>query len=376
MPDPIRVDQIEPEDVDWLWRDLVARKMIHVVAGWPEQGKGLLTTYIASEVSKAGGNVLISAWEDADGISVRPRLEAAGAKMENCTSWRFMLPIQFGELAELVIEKSIDLIVMDPWSAHAVGKTGDVRELLNPLTQLIEQTGTAVIIVDHALKHPPKGGNVLGVLRGGSSGLPAACRMGFLFGVDPEQPDMRVLCHVKGNVRDKAKPLRFEMDTDMIAVYNPAKAKLVEKPIPYLVFDQELEVFDPMRLFAGGTPQTGPGRPDTKRKAAMEWLTAYLAAALKPVKAGLVIEDAKQAGMAVKTLKNAANEIGVERNPPGGGKNCTWRLSDEAYELMGVEPAKESDNDALDDVAVSFTDADLQKLLDPKQDNDGRKDGE
>jgi hypothetical protein len=72
------------------------------------------------------------------------------------------------------------------------------------------------------------------------------------------------------------------------------------------------------------------------RAAAAEWLTNYLAAAAGPVQSGKIMEDAKQFGMALKTLRRAADEMAIVKCPPGGGRNCTWDLPDEIKDLMGV----------------------------------------
>ena len=362
---PIRVDQIDPEEVDWLWRERVPRKMFTFVAGRPDQGKGLLWAHIAAEVSRAGGRVLISAWEDSDALVTRPRLEAAGAVLENIETHRFVLgpsselERQVNDVATWLIDGDIDLLVLDPFNAHlrGVGRYSDgIRELLNPLTKVIEQTGTAVIVIEHALKRVPRDGGPLAAVGGGSSGLVAACRMGFVFGTDPEDPDRRVLCHVKGNIRDRAKPIAFEIDTSDIEIYDPVKDADITKQFPLLVFDEELEAYDPAKLFTVNPNPSKIGRPDDKKTEASEWLTAYLAAAGGPVRAGLVIEDARQSGMSTKTLKRAATEMGVLRFPPGGGKNCTWQLPDEVLQMMGVDP---SGNDAK----PLLSDEDFDQLL-------------
>jgi hypothetical protein len=61
----------------------------------------------------------------------------------------------------------------------------------------------------------------------------------------------------------------------------------------------------------------------------------------KPVPAGQVVEDAKQFGYTQKTLRRAAEDMGVIKDPPGGGRNCTWRLPDDVLVAMNSPAAKE-----------------------------------
>ena len=97
--------------------------------------------------------------------------------------------------------------------------------------------------------------------------------------------------------------------------------------IPFLIVQGETE-FDARKLLGDVEEGTGKvGRKPDKRAAAAEWLTTYLAQNNgAPVKSGLVIEDAKQNQITTRTLRNAADDMGIIKTPPGGGKNVTWEL--------------------------------------------------
>lgn len=357
MSRPVLAKNVEPEKVEFLWKNSIPKGMLTVVAGRPDQGKGLFAAHVAAEVSAAGGKVLYSAAEDSHGLMTRPRLEAAGANLDNILLWRFQLPSQAAELAQIVVEEDIALIVMDPFASHLSGgvsrHSDNVRSVLGPLTTLIESTGTAVLIVEHALKNVPKNGHPLNAIGGSGSGLPAAARAAFVFGKDPADEDKRILAPVKFNIGDAPNALAFEIDVDDIAVVGD---------VPLLIEDQELMAFDPMRLFESAAKSTAKiGRPPDKRAAAAEWVTQYLAKAGGPVKSGTVQEDAKQYGMSAKTLRRAADDMGIVRNPPGGGRNCTWDLPDDVKDLMGIKKTKTTD--VSSDVDTSDLDDGLAALL-------------
>lgn len=338
---PVRAGEIESRRVSWLWRDLIPRGMLTVVAGKPDQGKGLFSAHVAADISKRGGKVLYSAIEDDHGLMTRPRLEAAGAKLENVLLWRFQLPMNQNELRALVLKHKIDLIVMDPFNAHlsgGVNRFGDkIRQVTSPLSQLAEEANCGVLIIEHALKRVSPNAHPLAAIGGSGSGLVAAARMAFLFGQNPKDADQRVLSCVKHNIREDSPSLMFELDVEELPTVGDTA---------YLVYSRTDEDFDPRDLLQVTKGVTG--RPPDKRAAAAEWLTNYLASAGEPVKAGDILEDAKQYGMSSKTIRRAADDMKVVKDPPGGGKGCTWELSNEVKKIMGL-PYDETVEEEVDD---------------------------
>jgi hypothetical protein len=334
--DLVAATDVEAKKVQWLWRDRIPQGFITVIAGKPDQGKGLFAAHVAADISKRGGNVLYSAIEDDHGLMTRPRLEASGADLNRILLWRFTLPVQMDELTSLVYEHDIKLVVIDPFSAHlrGVSKFSDnIREVTNALSELAEDTGVAFLIVEHALKKVAKDAHPLAAISGSSSGLPAASRAAYVFGVDPDDSERRLLCCVKMNLRDKPKALSFESDTEEVGLIGE---------VPMMTCQGET-TFDAKRLLSGGGDEpTKVGRKPDKRAAAAEWLTKYLASAGKPVKGGDVKEDAKQFGLTSKTLMRAAEDMGIVKVPPGGGRNCTWDLPADVKQALGVPatPAK------------------------------------
>lgn len=369
---PIRADKVKPERVEWLWLERIPRGMISIVAGRPDQGKGLFMAYLAAAVTRMRielpdgswryGQVLYSAAEDSHGLMTAPRLIAAGAIMKNVYLDRFLLPLQQSELETFVMENNIDLVVMDPIAAHLKGvsrHSDNIRQVLNPLAEFIDESRTAVVMVEHVLKRFGKNSHPLAAIGGSGSGLPAAARMAFILGVDPSDDDRRILASVKANIRDTPKAVAFEVDSTELDEVGD---------VPFLLFEDDNLDFDPLRLLV--TESSGKiGRPPDKRAAAAEWLTNYLYKAGVPVQAGKVIEDAKHYGMTLKTLRRAAADMGVIRNPPGGGRNCTWELPDEILALL--EEANEVETEDGVPAESLLSEDDFQQLLGGGGDSDG-----
>lgn len=319
MPDPVQSSAITPKRVDWLWHDRLPKGMIVVVAGKPDQGKGLFAAKVAADISTQGGNVLYSAVEDAEDLMTRPRLEAAGANLDRIWLWNFQVPNQLSELEELIVEHDVRLVVLDPFAAHlgsGVSRHSDnVRQVTTPLKELGGKYGTTFLVMEHALKRVAKNGHPLAAIGGSGSGLPAAARMAYIFGTDPEDSERMVLANVKSNLRERPKAFAFEVDVEEMDVVGE---------MPSLVVQGET-TFDPMRLLQTKATDAKPGPKPDKRAAAAEWLTMHLFA-YGPLAAGKLFDDAKAASFTSKTMRRAAEDMGIVKNPPGGGPGTTWDL--------------------------------------------------
>jgi putative DNA primase/helicase len=323
---------VNPKKVEWLWRDRIPKGMLTVVAGKPDQGKGLFWAHLVSHVTRGGDNAIVSAAEDDAAMMSRPRLEAAGADLDRAFLWRFRLPLQMQELRAHVLDNEVKLVVADPLAAHLTGgisrHNDSIREVTGPLEDLARESGAAILVIDHALKRIPADAHPLSAIGGSGSGIAAAARMAYIFGTDPDDSDRKILASAKSNMRDEPKAISFEVDVDDFPIVGEVAS---------LIYDDEVE-FDARRLLTAG-PKGKPGRRPDKRAAAAEWLTTHLANAYasgQTKKAGDVLEDGKQYGLATKTIRRAADDMGVVRTPPGGGRNCTWQLPDEVLDAMGL----------------------------------------
>lgn len=373
MTAPFSAEDVTPKKVDWLWDERIPRGMISIVAGRPDQGKGLFSVFLGSLLSKQGENVLHSAIEDSHEVMTVPRYKAAGAVLKRIHLFRFMIPSMQAELDAYVREHNISLVVMDPVAAHLSNRVSrhsdNIREVLSPLARMCEETGCAVLMIEHALKKIPAGSDPLNAIGGSGSGLPAAARMAFLLGKNPDDDDERMLSPVKNNLRDKPKTRVFDVDTEVIDFFDPKTGEIVEDEVPFLLMHDDEVEFDPMRLFERKRDDGSSvgGRPPDKREAAAEWLTNYLAhRGGGPIKSTLVMEDAKQYGIATKTLRNAATDIGIVKIPPGGGRNVTWSLSDEVIDMLGIKKGKSTPNveTSLGEVGTADNfDEEVRKLL-------------
>src|SRR5262249_39274892 len=83
------VEDVQAEPITWLWPGRIARGKLSLIAGDPGLGKSVLTTALASVVSRGSkwpdgtacepGSVIFLSAEDDLADTIRPRLDAAGA---------------------------------------------------------------------------------------------------------------------------------------------------------------------------------------------------------------------------------------------------------------------------------------------------------
>lgn len=391
MSGPIRADRIQIRPVSWLWRERVPRGMMTIFGGRPDKGKGLMSARVAADVSNTKvqredgtwrwGRVLYSAIEDSHEVMTAPRLQAAGANMKNVHVWRFQLMRDWDELEYILLEEEIDLLVMDPLAAHLSGgvsrHSDNIRTVTNPLTNLAEETQTAVLAVEHVLKHISPNAHPLQSIGGSGSGLAAAARMAYLIGVDPKDDDRRLLANIKSNISEPPMALAFEIDQAQVDVLSS---------VPFLTYVDEVNC-DARLLVASDKSMGVVGRPPEKVAQAAEWLANYLYKVwnCKPVPVSKIEEDAKQYKISPKTMRRAAADMKIIKNPPGGGPKVTWELPQGLIKRMDILHGKDKkavpqfatepkdkikptgtpapETDSIGGVDVSDLDTELSKLL-------------
>jgi hypothetical protein len=325
-----RADKIKNESVRSLWKDRIFEGTVTLIAGRPGGGKSLLGVRIATDVSKKGV-VILSMTEDTERTMLGPRLTASVARKRNIIhDAEPLFPEDIGRIREMIERYKVKLVICDPVNEHlsdGVRRQSDsIRKATRPLKKLAEETGCAIVLIDHVLKNVAKTSHPMSAIGGASSGLPAAARMVYIVGRDPEDKDRVIMCNIKSQLRDDPLPLEFEMDE--------ADVPNVDLPQPLLTYTGEVEEgYNPMLMLA--TPGRGGklGRPPTKREAAIEFLIDYLSAAPRhEAKATDVIEDAKQYKITKRTLEGAKAEAEVESIKKGN--EWFWKLPPDLVEAV------------------------------------------
>lgn len=322
MPPGRLLSEVEPERVEWLWPGRLPLGKLSVLDGDPGLGKSAVTLDLAARVSAgldlpdggecdAAGVVLLSA-EDGLADTIRPRLDAAGADTERIVALSTVsegrsegqtisIPKDLGTVERAIARVGAALVVVDPLMAFLAEKTDShkdqhVRRALAPLAALVERTRTAAVIVRHLSKG--EGGNPL-YRGGGSIGIIGAARSGLVVGVDPENPEQRILAANKHNLSRAARSLVFRVCSapngsariHWIGASNLSAADILKAPV------------------------------DRDKKSALQEAKDFLREALTDgrVPAERVKKDARGADISESTLKRAKREMGIASKKQSDG---------------------------------------------------------
>lgn len=168
--------EIEPEPIDWVWKDWLAKGKLTLLAGAGGAGKTTISLSIASAISSGGtfpdgspsnqGSVLIWSGEDDSSDVLVPRLIAANASLEKISfitgirsangKRNFNPQTDIAELRSAMREiGNTALLVIDPLVSFVDGNMSQanvVRMSLQPLLDLAQDNGCAIIGITHFSK--------------------------------------------------------------------------------------------------------------------------------------------------------------------------------------------------------------------------------
>ena len=227
---------------DWLWDGHIPAGAISNLCGDPGLGKSQMTCDLGARITRGWPmppltgpdgtfkprSVLFMNAEDDPARTLRPRLEAAGADLRRVHCLRTMrcsiegeeerpvtLPNDLASIQGVVTANDVALVVLDPFVAFLDGKLSvnndaDVRRCLGQVAAVAESTGAAFLLV----RHLNKKSGLSAVYRGGGSiGITGAARAEFMVGVDPADPEGRILACVKSNLAPEPPSLRFSIES-------------------------------------------------------------------------------------------------------------------------------------------------------------------
>ncbi len=334
----VRLADVAPEKVRWLWPGYVPYGKVTLLAGDPGLGKSWASLDLAARVSVGGetpdrkhrvemGGVVLLTAEDGLADTVRPRVDSQGGDASRVNvldavfapDGRERLPSlldDVGRLEDAVRSIGARLVIIDPLNAF-MGRTdshidAEVRRALTPLAKMAERTGAAVVVVMHlnqATLQP-----VLYRVQG-SIGYVGAARSVLLVARDKNNPSLRILAPIKANLAGEMPALSFTITEEPALAWQGA----VEADIAELLAPPSRE------------------REEAPQQAEAE---AFLRAKLTsgPVLAKDVRREAEGAGIAKRTLDRAKANLRVrsEKVQEGGEKGkgpWLWSLPDSHCQL-------------------------------------------
>lgn len=316
----VRLADVQPEAVSYIWLQRIARRKLNLIVGDPGLGKSQLTLDCIARVTRGaawpdggvaplGDAILLSA-EDGLGDTIRPRLDALHAdvtRVHALTAIRtstgdergFCLASDIAQLERAIVQTGAVLVVVDPISAYLGStdsyKDGDVRGVLAPLAALAERTGPAFV----GVMHQGKGAQRPALYRAlGSVAFVAAARIVLAVAPHPDDETRRVLAPVKANICAPSAVLSFSLGAGRLE-WDP-------DPVSNLDIDALLS--------------TGTDRQE--RRAADDWLRDVLTDG--PVAVRELRKAATNAGLSWHTVERAKDRLHLAPYKVGYAADGRW----------------------------------------------------
>lgn len=327
-PSPVlvRLSDVQPESVTWLWPSRIAAGKLTFISGNPGLGKSYITIDVAACVSTgrawpdghpgmAPADVVMLSAEDGVRDTIRPRLDACGADVRRVHhlgmvrevdgNERGIQLLDIGALEIAIRQTGAKVLTIDPLGAYLGGidshRDSEVRGLLAPLSALAERTGVAIVGVMHLSKNV----QTQAIYRpGGSIAFTAAARVVLAVAADPARPERRILAPIKNNLTAPPDTLAYSM-TD---------GRLTWEAGP--VTDVDIDA-----LLSGP-----PSQRDRDEQTGAEQVIADLLddVAAWPLDAGDALKAGEAHGVHARTLRRAASAVGIRIMRQGFGRSGRW----------------------------------------------------
>ena len=326
-PKLVRLVDVEPEEVTWLWPGRIPCGKLTILMGDPGLGKSMLTLDVSARLSTGMpwpdggraplGTVILLSAEDGVADTIRPRVDRLGGDVTRIAVLEairtsdgergFSLVADMPHLETAISSTGASLVVIDPLSAYLGDtdsyKDAEVRGLLAPLAAIATRTGAAIVAVMHLTKDTQR----RAIYRApGSIAFVGAARSVLVVGKDQENEERRLLATNKNNLSAPAPTLAFSIPGGVIEW----------EPDPVSNTDAEVVL-------------SGPSTPEEReeRKDAEGFLLKVLA--LGPRTHDDVKRLAMKAQIASRTLSRAKARLGVISERGGSfddRSDWTWRL--------------------------------------------------
>lgn len=236
----INMEQVEVEKIDWRLYPFIPFGKVTIVQGDPGEGKTTMVLQIIAKLTKGEAvlpsgsdesaleektmvlepvNVIYQTAEDGLGDTIKPRLLSAGA---DCSRVMVIddndqaLTMMDARLEEAIIQTKARLVVLDPIQGFLgtdvdMHRANEIRPLMKRVAVLAEKYHCAIILIGHMNKNSNGKSSYRGL---GSIDFQAAARSVLIVGRIKDEPEIRVVCHVKSSLAPEGKSIAFRLDKD------------------------------------------------------------------------------------------------------------------------------------------------------------------
>lgn len=249
-------------------------------------------------------NVIYQTAEDGLGDTIKPRLLAAGADcsrvlvIDDQDQPLTMLDVR---LEEAIMQTKARMVVLDPIQGFLgtdvdMHRANEIRPLMKRMAVLAEKYHCAIILIGHMNKNSNGKSSYRGL---GSIDFQAAARSVLIVGRLKDEPETRVMCHVKSSLAPEGKSVAFRLDKETGFQW---------------IGEYDISADDLLSGDARGQ----------KSRIAKEFLLDILADGGMAQKK--IEEEASKQGIKKKTLRNAKQELEIDSVKRGN--QWFWILSE------------------------------------------------
>ena len=333
----INMELVKVEQIEWLLYPFIPFGKVTIIQGDPGEGKTTMVLQIIAKLTRGEPillnkksqkeaqqdseenlkqevlsqdnpiqpvNVIYQTAEDGLGDTIKPRLLAAGADcsrvlvIDDREQPLTMLDVR---LEEAIMQTKARMVVLDPIQGFLgtdvdMHRANEIRPLMKRMAVLAEKYHCAIILIGHMNKNSNGKSSYRGL---GSIDFQAAARSVLIVGRLKDEPETRVMCHVKSSPAPEGKSVAFRLDKETGFQW---------------IGEYDISADDLLSGDARGQ----------KSRIAKEFLLDILAdGGMAQKKIG---EEASKQGIKKKTLRNAKQELEIDSVKRGN--QWFWILSE------------------------------------------------
>lgn len=331
------MESVKVEQIEWLLYPFIPFGKVTIIQGDPGEGKTTMVLQIIAKLSRGEPillnqksqkeaqkdneknlkqevlpqdnpmqpvNVIYQTAEDGLGDTIKPRLLAAGADcsrvlvIDDREQPLTMLDVR---LEEAIMQTKARMVVLDPIQGFLgtdvdMHRANEIRPLMKRVAVLAEKYHCAIILIGHMNKNSNGKSSYRGL---GSIDFQAAARSVLIVGRLKDEPELRVMCHVKSSLAPEGKSVAFRLDKETGFQW---------------IGEYDISADDLLSGDARGQ----------KSRIAKEFLLDILADGGMAQKK--IEEEASKQGIKKKTLRNAKQELEIDSVKRGN--QWFWILSE------------------------------------------------
>lgn len=331
------MELVKVEQIEWLLYPFIPFGKVTIIQGDPGEGKTTMVLQIIAKLTRGEPillnkksqkeaqqdseenlkqevlsqdkpiqpvNVIYQTAEDELGDTIKPRLLAAGADcsrvlvIDDREQPLTMLDVR---LEEAIMQTKARMVVLDPIQGFLgtdvdMHRANEIRPLMKRMAVLAEKYHCAIILIGHMNKNSNGKSSYRGL---GSIDFQAAARSVLIVGRLKDEPETRVMCHVKSSLAPEGKSVAFRLDKETGFQW---------------IGEYDISADDLLSGDARGQ----------KSRIAKEFLLDILADGGMAQKK--IEEEASKQGIKKKTLRNAKQELEIDSVKRGN--QWFWILSE------------------------------------------------